>query len=541
MSTIGILVFLPIVIVAVSVLAERLRTPPAILLVLAGVALALIPGLPTLKLAPDFVLLFVLPPVIYSSAVAMSWREFRFNLRPISLLAVGCVSFTTIAAAAAAHWLLGLSWPEGFVLGAIVSPPDAVAPLAVARRMRIPRRILVILEGEGLANDATALVLYRFAVAAVSVGAFSFGHALEAFAAITVGEILWGLIVGWVMLRLRRWVDEPRLEIMLSVLTPFVAYWPPEHLGGSGVLATVTAGLYISWNGLRLISADTRLQGIFFWDFFIYLTEGMVFLITGLQARALTVGLKSYSKADLAVSALTICLVVIVARFVWMYPATYLPRWLSRAIARRDPAPPWQWPFALAFTGIRGMVSLAAALAIPLETDAGLPFPHRDLILVLTFAVILVTLVGQGLLLPTVIRALGFANAGRIEQDKERLEEFAARRQAIIAAMKRLDELQAARSLAAEIVEPLQTRHEARLQLLEQKSSDDEANTQLTAVYEDVEQALLDAERELINELYRLGKLRDEPRRRIERELDLREAFLANFRALSPIGDRNRT
>jgi Na+/H+ antiporter len=541
MSTIEILVFLPIVIVAVSLLAERLRTPPAILLVLAGVALALIPGLPTLKLAPDFVLLFVLPPVIYSSAVAMSWREFRFNLRPISLLAVGCVSFTTAAAAAAAHWLLGLSWPEGFVLGAIVSPPDAVAPLAVARRMRIPRRILVILEGEGLANDATALVLYRFAVVAVSVGAFSFGHALEAFAAITVGEIIWGLIVGWVMLRLRRWVDDPRLEIMLSVLTPFVAYWPPEHLGGSGVLATVTTGLYISWNGPRLISADTRLQGVFFWDFFIYLTEGMVFLITGLQARALAVGLKSYSKADLAVSALTICLVVIIARFVWMYPATYLPRWLSRAIARRDPAPPWQWPFALAFTGIRGMVSLAAALAIPLETDTGRPFPHRDLILVLTFAVILVTLVGQGLLLPTVIRALGLADAGRIEQDKERLEEFAARRQAILAAMKRLDELKEARSLSAEILEPLQTRHEVRLQLLEKKSSDDEAKTRLTAVYEDVEQVLLDAERELINELYRQGKLRDEPRRRIERELDLREAYLANFRALSPIGDENHT
>jgi CPA1 family monovalent cation:H+ antiporter len=399
----------------------------------------------------------------------------------------------------------------------------------------------VVLEGEGLANDATALVLYRFAVVAVSVGAFSFGHALEAFAAITVGEILWGLIVGWVMLRLRRWVDDPRLEIMLSVLTPFVAYWPPEHLGGSGVLATVTAGLYISWNGLRLISADTRLQGIFFWDFFIYLTGGMVFLITGLQARALTVGLKSYSKADLTVAALIICLVVIVARFVWVYPATYLPRWLSRAIARRDPAPPWQWPFALAFTGIRGMVSLAAALAIPFETDAGRPFPHRDLILVLTFAVILVTLVGQGLLLPTVIRALGLANAGRIEQENERLEEFTARRQAILAAMKRLVEIKETRALPAEIVEQLRTRHEARLQLLEQKESDDEAKTQSTAMYEDVEKVLLDAEREFINELYRQGKLRDEPRRRIERELDLREAYLANFRALSPIGDRNRT
>jgi monovalent cation/hydrogen antiporter len=540
MSTIEILVFLPIVIVAVSVLAARLKTPPAILLVLVGVALALIPGLPTVKLAPDFVLLFVLPPIIYSSAVAMSWREFRFNLRPISLLAVGCVSFTTVAAAAAAHWLLGLTWPEGFVLGAIVSPPDAVAPLAVARRMQIPRRILVILEGEGLANDATALVLYRFAVAAVSVGGFSFGHALEAFAAITVGEILWGLIVGWMMLRVRRWVHDPRLEIMLSVLTPFVAYWPPEFLGGSGVLATVTAGLYISWNGLRLISADTRLQGIFFWDFFIYLTEGMVFLITGLQARAMTVGLTSYSKSELAVSALTVCVVVIVARFVWMYPATYLPRWLSPAIAQRDPAPPWQWPFALAFTGIRGMVSLAAALAIPLETQAGRPFPHRELILVLTFAVILITLVGQGLLLPAVIRALGLANAGRLEQETERRQEFAARREAILAAMKRLDELKEASSLPAGIVEPLQTRHAARLQHIEQKGADDENKNRLTAAYEDVEQALLAAEREVVNELYRTGKLRDEPRRRIERELDLREAYLANFRTLSPIGDTNR-
>jgi monovalent cation/hydrogen antiporter len=533
MSTIEILVFLPIVIVAVSVVAARLKIPPAILLVLAGVAFALIPGLPTVKLAPEFVLLFVLPPVIYSSAVAMSWREFRFNLRPISLLAVGCVSFTTCAAAAATHWLVGLSWPEGFVLGAIVSPPDAVAPLAVARRMQIPRRILVVLEGEGLANDATALVLYRFAVVAVSVGAFSLGHALEAFAAITVGEILWGLAVGWLMLRLRRWVRDPRLEIMLSVLTPFIAYWPPEHLGGSGVLATVTAGLYISWNGLRLISADTRLQGIFFWDFFIYLTEGMVFLITGLQARAITAGFTSYSKSELAASALVVCAVVIVARFVWMYPATYLPRWLSRAIARKDPAPPWQWPFALAFTGIRGIVSLAAALAIPLVTESGQPFPHRDLILILTFAVILVTLVGQGLLLPAVIRVLGLANAGRIEHEAERVEEFAARRKAIEAAMKRLDVLGEERSLPADIVEALQTRHAARLKHLDQKGDDDERTSKLTVLYEDIEQTLLAVERDLINDLYRKGKLRDEPRRRIERELDLRDAYLANFRGSS--------
>jgi len=314
------------------------------------------------------------------------------------------------------------------------------------------------------------------------------------------------------------------------VLTPFIAYLPPQHLGGSGVLATVTAGLYISWNGLRLIGASTRLQGIFFWDYFVYLTEGMVFLVTGLQARAIAAGFASYSKSQLAASAAIVCGVVIVARFVWTYPATYLPRWLSPTLARRDPAPPWQWPFALAFTGIRGIVSLVAALAIPLETDSGWPFPHRDLILILTFAVILVTLVGQGLLLPAVIRALGLANAGRREHEAERAEEFAARCKAIEAAMQRLDGLKEERSLPAEVVEVLQSRHADRRKFLEQNGYGDEASQKHWVLYEDIERVLLEAERNLINDLYRNGQLRDEPRRRIERELDLRDANIANFR-----------
>src|SRR5262245_61263029 len=225
MPTVQVLVLLLAVTAAVAVVAARLKIPPAIILVLTGVLLALIPGLPAVELAPDLVLLMVLPPVIYSSAVAMSWREFRFNLRPISLLAVGCVVFTTVAVAAAAHWLIGLPWAVGFVLGAIVSPPDAVAPLSIARRMQIPRRILVILEGEGLANDATALILYRFAIAAVSLGAFSPGRAVGTFVAIVVGEIVWGIAVSWVMLRLRRRVGDPRVELVLAVLTPFLAYW----------------------------------------------------------------------------------------------------------------------------------------------------------------------------------------------------------------------------------------------------------------------------------------------------------------------------
>src|ERR1700720_3743115 len=324
--TIQTLIFLLVVITSVAVAETRLRVPSAILLMLTGVILALIPGLPTVELAPELVLLLVLPPIVYSSAVAMSWREFRFNLRPISLLALGCVAFTTVATAAAAHWVLGLAWPVGFVLGAIVSPPDAVAPLSGGRRMQLPRRILVVLEGEGLANDATALVLYRFAVAAVSAGMFSLGEAATVFAAIVAGELVWGIGVGWLMLRLRRWVRDPGIEIMLSILTPFVAYWPPEQIGGSGVLATLATGLYVSWNGLRLIPAATRLPGAVFWDFLTYLIEGMVFLITGLQARTLIPSIRHYSLAELTMAAIVVCVVVILARFVWMFPPPYLPR-----------------------------------------------------------------------------------------------------------------------------------------------------------------------------------------------------------------------
>src|SRR3974390_1443138 len=225
-AQIQLVVSLLVVIAAVAVFARRFNIPSPIVLVMVGVGLALLPGRPVVRLGPNVVLLLVLPPVIYSSAVAMSWRELRFNLRPISLLAIGCVVFTTIAVAAAGHWLLGMSWQVGFVLGAIISPPDAVAPLAIARRLNLPRRITVILEGGGVANDASALILYRFAVATVGGGAFSFAHAAGTFLLIVCGELVWGIAVGALMLRLRRWVADPRVEIVLSVLTPFLASWP---------------------------------------------------------------------------------------------------------------------------------------------------------------------------------------------------------------------------------------------------------------------------------------------------------------------------
>ncbi len=523
-ETIQTLLLLLAVLVAVALLAERLKTAPSILLVIAGIALALVPGLPRVELAPEFVLLVILPPLIYSAGVQMSWREFRFNLRPIALLAIGCVVFTTCAVAAAAHGLLGWPWGAAFLLGAIVAPPDVVAPLAIARRIGLPRRIMVILEGEGLANDATALILYRFAVAAVSSGEFSLARAAATFGCILVGEIAWGVVIGWLSLRLRQWARNPRVEITLSLMTPYLAYWIPQYCGGSGVLATVATGLYVSWNGPRRISAATRLQGIFFWDLLIYLIEGFVFLLTGLEARTLTERAHGFSIHGALMATAITTIIVIVARFVWIYPATYLPRWFSPSLRRRDPSPPWQVPFALAFTGVRGVVSLAAALAIPLTDTHGAPFPHRDLTLFITFAVILITLVGQGLLLASVIRWLGLLSGAAEERRLEWQAEHVARAAAMSEARRRLDWLATQRKLSAQVVEDLKARHEQRMHQL---PTNIESGLERIREANDLKVELIAAERDFLLQLLREGKLTDESRRRVERELDLEEEGIA--------------
>ncbi|HYY38162.1 MAG TPA: Na+/H+ antiporter [Xanthobacteraceae bacterium] len=523
-ATIQTLLLLIAVLVVVAIVARRFNTAPSILLVIAGIALAFIPGLPRIELAPELVLLGILPPLIYSAGVAMSWREFRFNLRPITLLAVGCVVFTACAVAAVVHWLLGIPLAVGFVLGAIVSPPDVVAPLAIVRRLGVPRRLVVVLEGEGLANDATALILYRFAVAAVGSGVFSLVEAGGTFVLIVVGEIAYGIGLGWLSLRLRRWARDPRVEITLSLLTPYAAFLLPEHFGGSGVLATIAAGLFVSWNGPLLIPAATRLQGIFFWDLLIYLLEGLVFLVTGLQIRTLLDRIDTVSMQGPLLAVLLTVAVIIVARFVWVFPAIYLPRWLSPALARRDPAPPWQWGFFLAFIGVRGVVSLAAALAIPLTTMADAPFPYRDLILFVTFGVIVVTLVGQGLLVPAVTRWLGLGSHAAEEREREHTAELSARADALNVVQNRLEQLAAEGRITPEVLAILRARHDDRVGRLPRSTSNG-FETAFAAA--DLRSELIAAEREYIYQLLREGKITDEARRRIERELDLEEAGIA--------------
>jgi CPA1 family monovalent cation:H+ antiporter len=447
------------------------------------------------------------------------------------LLAFGCVVFTTCAVAAVAHWLLGLPLAVGFVLGAIVAPPDVVAPLALVRPLGVPRRLLVVLEGEGLANDATALVLYRFAVAAIGTGLFSFGQAAGTFALIVVGEIAYGAAVGWFSLRLRRWAHDPRVEITLSLITPYIAFLLPQQLGGSGVLATVATGLYVSWNGPLLIPAATRLQGIFFWDLVVYFLEGFVFLVTGIETRVLLDRAAAVEIRELAFAIVLTVAVVVVARFVWVFPATYLPRWLSASLRRRDPQPPWQLVFILAFTGVRGVVSLAAALAIPLTTAIGTPFPDRNLILLVTFGVIIVTLIGNGLLLPSVIRVLGLSKEAVSEREREQKAERAARSAALKVARERLEGIASDRQIAPDILSSLRTRHDYRVTRLPGESAE---GRDLTATEADVMAELIAVEREHIYRLLQDGQITDEARRRIERDLDLEEASIATFRKSEP-------
>jgi CPA1 family monovalent cation:H+ antiporter len=524
-ATFQIFLILLAVLAGTALLARRINVAPAILLLLAGVVLAFVPGMPTLELPPQLVLLLVLPPLIYSASVAMSWREFRYNLRPIILLSVGAVIFTACAVAAATHYLIGLPWNIGFLLGAIVAPPDVVAPLAIARKLGLPRRILVVLEGEGLANDATALILYRFTVVAISTGAFSLPEAMGSFVAIIAGEAAFGAAVGWISLRARHYARDPQIEITLSLITPYIAYWIPEHFGGSGVIATVACGLYMSWNGPLWISSATRLQGIFFWDLVIYLIEGMLFLLTGFQMRLLFEKSKSFPLHDILFATALVTVMVIVARFAWVFPATYLPR-LIRRVRERDPSPPWQWVFALAFTGVRGAVSLAAALALPFTLPDGDAFPYRDLILFVAFGVIFITLVGLGLGLPPVVRWLGVAQAGRAEHRAEHESEIAARREALGVALKSLESITDDRELSDEVVKLLRARHEIRINQLPDSLDPDAYEVSTTGIA--LTRELIAAERKFIHMLLRDGKITDEIRRRIERDLDLEEASLAN-------------
>ena len=524
-GTVEIFVGMLLAVTALAWLARRLNVAYPILFVIGGLVLALIPGVPRVTLNPELVFLFFLPPLLFPAALFTSWRDFRENLRPISMLAVGLVLLTTVAIAFLAHHFMNLPLAAGFVLGAIVSPPDAIAATAIADRLRIPRRIVTVLEGESLVNDATALVAYRFAIAAVVTGGFSLSHAGLKFLIVCFGGIAFGLAIGWLAAAFHKRVVDAPIEITVSLLTPFAAYLPAERMGISGVLAVVTAGLYLGWQLPEITDFQTRLDARPVWDTVEFMLNGLVFILIGLQLPTVVQAATSdhLPKIQLIVYALVISLAVIVVRVMWVFPATYLPRLLSKRLRTRDPYPSWKHVTIVAWTGMRGVLSLAAALALPLQTDDGSPFPGRDLILFLTFVIILATLVVQGLSLPPLIRWLGMEDDDSLER-----EERDARLAANQAALARLHEVAEKDPTKADALKRLRIEYEDRIRQLEAVETDhtDRHLRLFSAEYERLSREGLKQERATILQLRNKSVINDQVLRRIQEDIDLAEARL---------------
>ena len=506
---------------ALLLLADPPRIPYPILLVLGGLAIGFAPGVPSITMPPDVVLFGILPPLLYSAAFNTGLRELRQNIRPISLLAVGLVTATMVVVAVVGHAVIGLSWPVAFVLGAVVSPTDPLAATAIGRRLGVPRRTLSVIEGESLVNDGTALVFFKFAVAAVVTGSFSLPHAAASLAWNVLGGVAVGLVIGRAIRFVRFRLDNPPLEVMIAFLTGYFAFLPASAIGGSGVLAVVTAGIYMGWHTPELTTVETRLQGSGFWAIFSFLLNVVLFGLVGLQLQPILDSLSGHSSWDLVGYAALVSAAVILGRIIWIFPLTYAPRWLFGS--RREEYPPWQRPAFVAWAGMRGAITLAAALAIPLHTDAGAPFPDRDLIVFLAFCVVLVTLVAQGLSLPLVIRILGLEDDGL-----DYKEETKARILAVDAGLARLDELVEADGVRPDTAERIRAQYRFRRDRFSARfdDSDDGGIEERSQAYQRVRRELLDAERHALHTLRNEGKISDEVMQRVQRDLDLEDSRL---------------
>ncbi|MFL5825298.1 MAG: Na+/H+ antiporter [Thermoleophilaceae bacterium] len=516
---------LTIAVVALSVLARVAGVPYPIVLVLGGLVISLIPGVPKVAMNPDLVLALFLPPLLYSAAFFANLRDLRADLRSISLAAVGLVVVTAVLVAVVAHALIdGLPWAVAFTLGAIVAPTDPLAATTIAQRLGAPRRLVSIIEGEGLLNDGTALVIYRVAIAAAVGGGFSAGETLLRFFGGAAGGIAIGLVVGWLVAEVRRRLDDVPVEITISLGTAYAAYLPAEALGVSGALAAVTTGIYMGWRAPEISTPSMRMQGAAVWQTLQFLLNAVLFVLIGLQLPVITGRLGGYSAATLAGYSAAIAAAVIGARLLWVNTTPYIIRLLDRRPQQRARRASWRVRFVVFWAGMRGAVSLAAALAIPLETHAGTAFPQRDLVIFLTFAVILVTLVLQGLTLPAVIRALGVTDDGSAEQQ----EEVTARLAAADAALQRLEELQQEEWTRDDTIDRMRALYQYRQRRFAARADGDdpEGIETRSLAYQRTQRSVLEVQRATIWDLRRRGVISDDVMHRIERELDLEDERL---------------
>ena len=504
------------ILVAIAILfeiARRFGVPYPTLFVLGGLGLGFVPGLPRIGLDPELVLLVFLPPLLFTAAVDSPIRDLRANLAPIVRLSFGLVLFTIVIVAAVFQAATGVQWAAAFALGAIVAPTDAIAATSVFRRLGTPRVVVTLLEGESLFNDATALVVYRTAVLAVASGAFVLSEAVASFVIAAIGGIAIGVVVGRVGGELLRRLDDPPVEVVVGLVIPFVAYLPADRFGLSGVLAAVTAGLVVGSRLGKILSASSRVLWISTWKMIGFVLNGFVFVLVGLELPAILDGLAGRSPVVIGGLVVLVCAVVVAARMVWVFASSLLPGSPRRVLARRDPRLAKRLTFVVSWAGLRGAVSLAAALALPAT------FPERHLVLFLTFSVILVTLVGQGLTLPAVVRWAGWDGiepAGD-EATVARAAEYQAG----------LDEIARARPLWP-THQPLFDRLESGLQdrtrhLATEDPDETAERRQERLEHEQIQRGVIAAQRAAVIELRDRREINDQTLRAIERELDLEE------------------
>jgi len=510
-------ILLLIAVLALAAFARKLLISYPILLVIGGMVLGFIPGVPTLRLDPDVVFLVFLPPILWSAAYFTSWRDFRSNFRPITLLAVGLVLATATAVAVVAHiWLPGLGWAGAIALGAIVSPPDAVSATAVAKRLGLPRRVVTILEGESLVNDATALILYRAAVTASVSGTFIFSDTVvDFFMAAGVGVVV-GLLVGVVARWALKLMKDSFSEIAVTLLSPYIAWVLAEQAHASGVLACVAGGLYLRQHFSEAVAPTTRIQARAVWDFLVFMLNGLIFILIGLQLGVLREAIPSGMFIPLMLSGALVSVTAIVVRLIWVPLAAWIPRLLSPSLRARDPMPALPSLFIIGWTGMRGVVSLAAALALPLTTAAGAPFPFRAEIILITYSVILATLVVQGLSLAPLIRALKLKEDGTLER-----EEMQAREHAATAALGRLDEVANEGWPIPEHLDQMRVLYGDRVQRYTKDRTAPECTAEAIEVFRRLRYETLTAERLAVIGLRNDGVISDDVLHRLEHELDV--------------------
>jgi CPA1 family monovalent cation:H+ antiporter len=470
------------------------------------------------KLAPDpeLILALVLPPILYQAAMLTSWRDFAASFRTIGLLAFGLVLATTLAVGAAFKFLApDVPWAVAFVFGAIVSPPDAVAATSVLSRMNIPRRVVTVLEGESLINDAAALVLYKFAVAAALTGAFSIFDASLQFVAMAAGGVMLGVVTGLVFVIVHRHIRDVFLEVVIALLTPYVAYVCAESLHASGVLAVVAAGLLRGRYAPVVASAEMRIVSRSMWNVTVFLLNMVVFVMIGIQLSDSVAHLEDYPAATLTAYGALLSAVAIGVRFAWVYAALYLPRRLSTALHRSEAAPNAAEFFIMGWCGMRGIVSLVAALALPVALADGAAFPYRDVIIFFTFVIIAVTLVLQGLTLPALIRRL------RVGADRSLREEQANARNAMSkAAMAAVDALANRESIAPDLA----GRISAEFAEKNAADADTAMSEEQAAMARRLRGAAIDAERRELIRIWRDNQISDDVLHEFEEELDYKES-----------------